>query len=171
LVTNSREARAGTNQRTRTYRCSKQPGEQNGCGRVVVTADPVEEIVEAYAQARLDDPAVQARVAELSAQTAANLTEINDLENRLLELEKQLDEPGVPVQAILRAMDRTRERIGTLAETAIPHQPRRKGGEWPVDLERRAALIRTVVARVVIHPSPKNTGGRFKAERVEIVPR
>lgn len=171
LITNSRAPRAGSEKRVRTYRCSKQPGNGKGCGRIVVAADPVEELVEAYTRERINDPRVSARVEELSAQTAANLTEIVSLEERLVELERQLDEPGVPVAAIVRAMDRTKERIASLADAVVPPAPKRKGGAWPDDLQRRAALIRTVVAGVVIHPAPKPTGGRFAAERVEIVPR
>jgi DNA invertase Pin-like site-specific DNA recombinase len=169
LVTNSRAARSGETKRVRTYRCSTQPG-SGGCGRITVAADPVDELVESYARERLRDPRVQQRLAELAQESAANLGEVVSLEERLVELERQLDEPGVPVAAIVRAMDRTRERIESLAAGAVAPEPRRRGGEWPVDLQRRARLTRTVVEKVVVHPSP-STGGVFAVDRVEIMPR
>lgn len=171
LITSSREARARATARTRTYRCSTQPA-RGGCGRINVTADPVEEVVEAFVRERATDPRVAARIEALTTEAAANLAEIVGLEARLVELEAQLDEPGVPVAAIVRAMDRTRERIETLSTTASEPAPRRTySGQWPPDLARRSRLVRAYVEKVIVHPNPKPNGGRFDPERVEIVPR
>lgn len=169
MITNSREPRSGSTKRTRTYRCSKQPG-SGACGKITVTAQPVEDIVEAFARERAADPRVAARLDALAAESSANLAEVVTLESRLVELEAQLDEPGVPVAAIVRAMDRTRERIEQLNAAAHEPLPQHHRGEWPTDLARRARLVRTYVERVLIHPS-RPTGGVFDVERVEIIPR
>lgn len=172
LITNSRAPRAGSTKRVRTYRCSTQPrtGQGAGCGKVSVSAEPVEEIVEAFARERASDPRVHARLDQLASDSAANLAEIVTLEDRLVELEQQLDEPGVPVAAIVRAMDRTKERIEALSTLPAEAPLRLKSGAWPDDLARRARLVRTYVERVVIHPS-RTMGGVFDNDRVEIVPR
>lgn len=172
LVTSSRAPRVGTTTKLRTYRCSTMPAawEKSGCGGIVITADPVEEIVEAFAREAARDPRVVARLDALAAESSANLAEVVDLEARLVELEKQLDEPGVPVAAIIRAMDRTRERIEQLNSEAHEPLPRQYQGAWPTDLARRARLVRTVVEKVVIHPA-RNNGGVFDVKRVEIIPR
>jgi site-specific DNA recombinase len=169
LITNSRAPRSGSTTRVRTYRCSQQPG-SGACGKMAVTAEPVEKLVEAFARRRAADPRVAARLDALMAESSANLAEVVTLESRLVELEAQLDEPGVPVAAIVRAMDRTRERIQQLNAAAHEPLPQHPRGEWPTDLARRARLVRTYVERVVIHPS-RATGGVFDVERVEIIPR
>lgn len=170
LITNSRAPRTSGGARVRTYRCSTQPG-HGGCGRIAVAAEPVEEIVEAFAKERDSDPRVVARLDALATESASNLAEVVGLEARLVELEGQLDEPGVPVAAIVRAMDRTRERIAALIATAQEPVPRRAGGTpWPTDLGRRSRLVRTYVDRVEIRPS-RATGGVFDVERVKVIPR
>jgi DNA invertase Pin-like site-specific DNA recombinase len=172
LVTSSRAPAAGTTDRIRTYRCSTMPTalEKPGCGGIVVTAEPVEELVESFARQRASDPRVIARLEALATESASNVAEVVTLEQRLIELEQQLDEPGVPVAAIVRAMDRTRERISELIATAPEPIVKINGGKWPHDLQRRARLVRSVVDRVVIHPRTTNRGA-FDEERVEIIPR
>lgn len=169
LVTSSREGRRGSSERTRIYRCSTQP-EAGGCGGMSITAEPVERVVESFARHFASDPRVRARLDALAAESATNLAEVVTLEQRLVELEQQLDEPGVPVAAIVRAMDRTRERITTLTTATAEPSFRPMAGNWPEDLHRRARLVRSVVQRVVIHPA-RATGGTFDRSRVEVIPR
>ena len=165
LRTGARGARGGGSTQ-RTYRCSTGPA-HGGCGRVVVSAKPVEEMVEAYARERWTDPRVLARVEALRTETGAATAEIIGLEQRLRELEAELDRPGVPVAAITRAMERTEEAIARLR--AAPIVPSLRGGKpWPDDLARRARLVRLVVERVDIRPA--RFGGRFDVERVDITP-
>lgn len=155
----------------RSYRCSSRPG-WGGCGSISVLSGPVEEIVEEYAKALLDRPEIRERIHQLQAQPSGIQGEIAEIEMRLKELEHQLDEPGVPVTTILRAIERAKDRqndlLGSLA--AVPRVPLPTSrAEWPDDLRRRRALVDLVVARVDIKPS---TGGnRFNPERVQIVPR
>ena len=165
LASGGRSAR-GTGNRQRVYRCPTGPA-QGGCGKIGVAADPVEEMVEAYARARWADPRVAARIDGLRSETGAATAEVIAMEQRLRELEAELDKPGVPVAAITRAMERTEESIARLR--ALPAGPVLRGGKpWPDDLARRARLVRLVVERVEIRPA--RFGGRFDVERVDISP-
>lgn len=153
------------------YRCPSRP-HMPGCGGTAGRADYIEQVVESFAQARLADPEVRSRMAQLRAEPTGAQNELADLDVRIRELEHQLDEPGVPVATILRAIDRAKERqevlldkIAAVPRTSVPDM----GGPWPEDLLRRRALIDIVVAKVVLKPAIG--GGAFKPERVEIVPR
>jgi site-specific DNA recombinase len=168
LLRSGRRYRA-QGENTRTYRCATLPGSKKGCGGIVIAAEPVEEIVEAYARERAKDPRVQAYIDELSARTGQHASEALALETRIRELEDQLSEPGVPVAAIVRAIDRSKERLETLRATAVEPAPH-LGTEWPDDLARRARAVRNVVAEVIIQPAASNAGV-FDPERVKIVGR
>lgn len=157
----------------RSYRCPSRP-DMPGCGRVSGTAEYIEEVVIAYAQARLSEPTTRARVEELRGlPTGSAQRELAELEVRVRELEHQLDEPGTPVATILRAIDRTKERQEQLIAD-IASSPRvplpRQGGDWPDDLRRQRALIDVVVKEVRLLPRP-TPGNRFDPERVIITPR
>lgn len=155
---------------TRTYKCAALPGSKRGCGGVTISAEPFEEIVEEYAKALAADPRVQAYIGDLSAKSGENASEALSLETRIRELEDQLGEPGVPVTAILRAIDRSKERLEHLRANAIEPSPHIAAGiEWPTDLARRARAVRNVVAEVVVMPA--DIGWKFEPERVKIVPR
>ena len=162
---------AASGQGKRIYRCPKRPG-FHGCGRVSGNAEPIEEVVESYARARLDDPRVREGEARLRATTgsAELLAEIGALEQRILELETELDTPGTPVATILRAVDRAKERLEECQESLAKLTPvalPQRGGEWPADLDRRRRLVAVALeGRKVFLDA--GTGGRFNPERVRI---
>lgn len=157
----------------RNYRCPKRPG-MDGCGRLSGIASHIEDYVEGYAERRLSDPAVRKRIAELHAHPAEYLTEINALDLRVRELEAQLGEPDVPVDALLRgigrAKDRREELAGKLAARgAAPLPP--IGTPWPEDLMRRRALVDLVVERIDLAPADMSKPRGFDSERVKIAER
>lgn len=158
----------------RNYRCPKRPG-MNGCGRVSGVAQPIEEYVEAAAQAALNDERTRANITRLRAHPADQIAEATALELRIIELENQLDEPDVPVDALLRGIGRAKDRLAelntTLAAGTITLPTR--GMPWPEDLQRRRGLIDLVVARVTLMPSDPTwgSGKGFDARRVQIDPR
>lgn len=158
--------------RKRTYRCPSRPNFE-GCGRLSIYADPVEEMVEAYARARLDDPAVRQRIAELRAHPTGAQNELAALDSRIIELEQQLDEPGTSVAAILRAIERAKARqeelLSQLASTRHVDMPK-QGGPWPEDLRRRRELVELVVARVDLTNEKRLQRG-INPDRVKITPR
>lgn len=156
----------------RNYRCPKRPN-MPGCGRVSGHAEKVEQVVEGFARARLQDPAVRARIEELRSSPTNHGGELAALEVRVTELEQQLDQPGVPVAALLRAIERAKERQAELldAMAATPRQALpRTAAEWPTDIIERRALVDLVVERVHLNPASgaRNT---FDPERVAIDPR
>jgi DNA invertase Pin-like site-specific DNA recombinase len=159
----------------RTYRCPNRPG-MPGCGGVSSYAEPVEEIVEAYAKARLADPRVRANLARLSTTVGPEiLSEINGLESRIRELEASLDEPGTPVPTILRAITRAKERLEECQRKITTATPVRllpeSAGAWPDDLERRRHLIELVVSEVKLLPATQRGRVEFDTERVKIARR
>lgn len=156
----------------RTYRCPNRPG-MPGCGGVSSYAEPIEEVVESYARAKMADPKVRDHLLRLSTTAGPELlNEINALEQRLRELEASLDEPGVPVATILRAIDRTKERLGECQKrlgAATPVRIPALGDTWPQDLERRRRLVDLVVAQVRLNPA-EGRPRTFDPRRVEIDP-
>ena len=168
MVTGSRMNKA--KQTVRTYRCTRLPHIES-CKAVSGVAAPIEEIVEAYARVRLDDPRIGQRIAALRALPPKLLVEIGDLEDRIVELEHQLDEPGTPVAAIVRAIDRAKQRLEAASRqlsesTPVKFEP---GQPWPEDLARRRALVEVVVERVWLDPKrPEGPRHEFDPERVRI---
>ncbi|MDB5716462.1 MAG: Resolvase protein [Sphingomonadales bacterium] len=155
------------------YRCPKRP-DMPGCGKVTGTSRHLEEMVEAYARASLDDPAIRQRIAQLRAEPSGAQNELSTLDLRIAELEQQLDEPGVPVTTILRAIDRAKDRQAELMDkiAAVPRVPLPvQGGPWPDDLRRRRMLVDLVVKRVEIGPRLPGPTAVFNPERVTITPR
>lgn len=155
-----------------TYRCPSRPN-MSGCGGVSVSVGPVEEIVEAFAQTRLGDPAVRRRFTDLRAHPSGAQNELANLDTRILELEQQLDEPGTPVATIVRAINRAKARqdelldeVQSSARTPLPVQ----GGPWPADLGRRRELVELVVSKVEIGPAGA-VRNVFDSGRVTITPR
>lgn len=169
------ELLTGRQRGQRQYRCppTTRP-DRPGCGGVSVNAESLEEMVVEYARVRIDDPRTRKRLAEVTRGAGGGqlATEAVALEHRLAELEAELDAPGVPVAAITRAMDRTRERMEQIgaqlaATTAMPQVPA-LNAEWPDDLDRRRQLVDLVVSRVEIGPARPGPG--FDDGRVEITP-
>lgn len=166
MVTGSRTVKSGG--LSRTYRCTRDAA-GGGCMKVSMAADVVEDTVESYARERLSDPRIRERIESLRAVPKNELAEMTSLQDRLVELERQLDAPGVPVAALVRAMDRTRQRLAELsdlvARTPMTSLPA-KGAPWPTDVQRRRALVGLVVSRVTIKPATRP--GVVDLERIEI---
>lgn len=135
-----------TKGKVRMYRCPRRLPRYTGCGKISGDALPIEEAVEAIAKAVLADPEVVKRTKELQATTGASeiLSEIAALEARLLELDAELSQPGVPVSAITRAIGKTKDRLAECQRSLAAAQPvaiPSRGGAWPSDLQRRRRLI------------------------------
>jgi hypothetical protein len=110
----------------------------------------------------------------MRAQPGDARAEVAAVELRITELERQLDEPGVPVPTILRAIERAKARQEELLGriSASPIMPLPTGGEpWPTDLKRRRALVELVVERVTVNKATKPSRHGFDPERVVIAER
>ena len=168
LVTGG-QSRAG-GRRVRIYRCPNRAG-MRGCGRTAVEAARVDELVEEYARIRLADPLVRENLERLAETGQGNAAEIVALEERNLELERELDSPGVPVSAITRSIARNAVRIEELravapVNTAVFNRP-----DWPQDLMHRVQLVSLVVKQVRIVPPMVASRNGFDRDRVKIDPR
>jgi len=168
LITGGQTKRDG--RRVRIYRCPNRAG-MRGCGRTAVEAFRVDELVEEYARLRLADPLVRENLERLAETGQGNAAEIVALEERNLELERELDSPGVPVSAIARAMERNAARIEELravepVRTELFNRP-----DWPQDLMHRLQMISLVVKQVRIVPPSTPSRHGFDRERVKIAPR
>lgn len=155
---------------SRSYKCPPVRGYGNGC--VDIKAEPVEELVEAYAQARLADPRVKAAVAQVSMDgVGVRLAqEIATLETRLVALEAELVESDTDVSHLSRAITKVKTRIneaqqqlGGLAPVQVPVN----GMPWPSSVERRNALIKLVVEAVWVDRAVR---GEPLTARVRVAP-
>ena len=168
LVTGGQTKRDGG--RVRIYRCPNRAG-MRGCGRTAVEASRVDELVEEYARLRLADPLVRENLKRLAERGVDNAAEIVALEERNLELERELDIPGVPVSALTRSIARNTARIEELrtvepVRTQVFNRP-----DWPQDLMHRVQLVSLVVKQVRIVPPSIASRRGFDRRRVDIIPR
>lgn len=156
----------------RTYRCPHRPG-MPGCGTISGNAVRIEDVVESYTKARILVPEVRRAINELRSIPTTARRDLAEIHARIEELEAQLDEPGVPVATILRAIDRARGKqarldleLSAVPRVALPA----RGDEWPEDLQRRRALVDLVVQRVDLTKST-GSGNVFDPTRVQILER
>lgn len=157
---------------TRSYRCPPVRGYGEGC--VDIKAEPFEEIVEAYARARLADPRVKEELIRTASDTNGGkiAQEIATLETRLVALDNELVESDKDIPNLLRAIQTIKARIdeaqAELASIAPMRVPR---GDlpWPESVERRNALIRLVVEAAWVDRADR-TSPTFKRERIRIDP-
>jgi site-specific DNA recombinase len=166
---------AGEIRRRRSYRCPIQPPYDVGCRKVSINAEPIEELVEAYAKARLDDPRVRSAIAarNIVAQSADLSAELGELEERYDELKAALTVvKGRAVTDITTAMAdlerQINERLKSLKQHGTVALPKR--GVWPTDLAQRAALVQMVVGRVWVDPHRTGAPPRFDPNRVRVEP-
>ncbi len=156
------------------YTCKRDP--QQSAGHIAVMAEPVERMVEAAARRALDDPRVRRSLAVRldTAGAGVHVDAMDMIETRIGLLEAELrDAAGTrAAQSLSRAIndldDQLQKHRDQLAAATTVQLPGR-GEEWPTGLERRAALIRVVVAAVWVDPARKR-GARFDPSRIRIDP-
>jgi hypothetical protein len=156
----------------RSYKCPPaSTGYGNGC--VDIAAEPLEEMVEAYAQTRLADPRIKAAVVRATTEgTGVKIAqEIAQLETRLVALEAELVDSDTDVSHIARAIatvkariDEAQHRLGSITPVHVPAD----GMPWPTSVERRNALVTLVVAAVWVDRATR--AGEIPS-RVRIDPR
>jgi site-specific DNA recombinase len=167
----------------RNYYCLGGADEK-GCGRLIVLAEPVEEMAEKAVLGALSDPAVVAALSD--APTNGNgderglLADLSAAEKRLADLGVDYGRGDLPRVAFLAAAAELESTIGDLTrrlERAAERSAEiliRPGvdytAEWQVrDLTWRAALVAKVLEPIVVLPA--TGGGKFRQERVRITPR
>lgn len=157
----------------RIYRCPKPEGMVDGKECASITAEPLEQLVEAFAQRRLEDPAVRAMLDKSrgDGMGSRSAKELATLEARLTALKEALVGGDDDVPEVVAAIATVRARITELTEELATVRPVYvNGGTWPSDVSRRRAFIGLAVERVVIDPS--TPGARsFDPGRVHVTPR
>lgn len=159
------------------YACFKKRG---GCGRMRVVAEPVETIAteEALRLLRSDEvrAALQAQDAgtdEHVADLYAQLEGLAQREQELAEVFAQGDLPATAYAAATRELSASRERLQNevrnhSATTVTADLDDDALGEDfdSLPLERKRAIIATVVEAVVVNPSPSRGGRTFDPDRL-----
>jgi hypothetical protein len=164
------------------YACRKREGTRN-CGRMVVSAEPVEEVVGAEVLAHLDPDTLRRHLASLDdGRAAAAASELADAETALLELsddyyQRHLIGKAVFLRqqaALTDQADRARRVLGKLTGrstlTDLPTDPAELAAWWSsATVAERREVVAASLDRVVIHPSGPRMS-KFDAGRVEIPP-
>lgn len=163
----------------RRYVCSALPA-HGGCGRMGIVADPLEDMVVAAVLRVLDDPALDARMAEHDGADAeqrlvvdeitrdeATLRELSNdfyIERRISRVEYESAASGLRERvATARGRLRRRRRTPVLAEVSGHAVDR-----WPaLGLDRQRAVIAALIERIDIAPSAR-IGSRFDVDRVYV---
>lgn len=167
--------------KVRRYVCLKRPG-RPGCGRVVVTADPVDVLVFEMAVAALVSP----KLAKALKSAATKDDESGKLADELAGAEERLEAVAVDFadgrigrREWLAARDRLNERIGAIRATlerssrsgvisTLPATENALRAAWEAgSLDWRRALLRALFEAVIVNPAPRP--GRFDPSRIEPV--
>jgi hypothetical protein len=164
----------------RRWSCQRVPGDDSHCGRLVVIADPVDELVEADIVKRLDSPAV-ARALKQPAKTKqhATVAQVNSLEQQLVQVGLDHDDGLIGRREWLARRGRLEERLeaarGELARENGSHALAPFAGKVDVarrwkglDLEGKRRVAAALIDRVVILP-PTSRTPVFDPDRVDVV--
>jgi hypothetical protein len=163
---------------SRRYVCLSGP-DHRGCGGLTVVAPPLEELVTAYALHRLDSPAVADAVAGRTSAEAAKLAaELAEDRERLDYLtdqwaskklnNRQWERARRPIEARIEA---TESRLAQMTSThtltglGTGEELRRRWAK--LNLDRQAAILRTLVGSITIHPGVRGARA-LNPDRVEV---
>ena len=166
----------------RRYVCAKGPG-LSGCGRMAISAEPVEAHVSAAVIAQVDEPGVAASVAAAQSADAATAAEHDALRldrQQLDELARAYGERKVTFPEWLAArapiearIDAAQRKVSRMSRTAALDPYVGKSGAlraaWPdMPLNRQRSIASSVLERAVVRPA---VPGRavFDPDRIEPV--
>ncbi len=167
---------------TRRYVCLNGP-DHDGCGRLTITAEPVEELIAEAVLLRLDTPELANALAGRTASdehSAALAEQVADDKARLEELaaaygNRQITMPELlaartPIEARIRDGERQLAHVtGTPLLAELAGAGRRLRRQWAtLNLARQAAIVAAVLDHAVIEPGT-HRGSRFDIDRVRPV--
>jgi DNA invertase Pin-like site-specific DNA recombinase len=171
--------RASTGCGVRRWACRRIPGDESHCGRLVVTAEPVNDLVEAQLLARLDSPAV-ARALRKPAKTKQRATaaQVADLEAKLVQLGVDHDEGVIGRREWLERRSRLEARLNQ-ARADLVHENGTSvlaefdgvdvHARWQrLEIAGRRRVAAALIDRVVIHPA-KSSVPKFDPDRVDVI--
>ncbi len=163
------------------YICRKRPGAPN-CGRMVVSAEPVEKIVGAEVLAHLDADKLERHLASLDdGKAAAAADELEAARGRRDELEHWYETGALESDEYLRLrgpvrarVERAKRVLGSMTSKSVlvdlPTDPAELAGWWDgATVAERREVITATLTEVIIRPSGPRMS-KFDAGRVEIPP-
>jgi site-specific DNA recombinase len=163
------------------YICRKRPGAPN-CGRMVVSASPVEGIVGAEVLAHLDADKLERHLASLDdGKAAAAADELEAARKRRDELETMWRTDAIDQDEYLRLRGPVRERVerakrvlGSITSKSVlvdlPTDPAELAAWWDdATTDERREVVTASLTRVLIRPSGPRMN-TFDAGRVVIPP-
>jgi site-specific DNA recombinase len=164
----------------RCYVCATGPG-FNGCGKIRVLAEPVEDLVAEAVIQRLDSPHLAAALAELAVGNNGDdlASGVSDNERRLTELAEDWAHGKISRAEWLAARNVVERRLDT-ARKALARSTRTTALDgffgaqgalrtaWPaLGIDRRRAVLAAVLDRVTIRPAVRGRN-RFDPARVDV---
>ena len=161
-----------------TYRCHKVVG-RIGCGRMSISAVPLERIVVEAVLLRLDTPALVEHLADADAPAGNQDDELAQLEGRLGELAElwaagdlTKGEWMTARKGIERRLDAARRavvRSGKSAVLADYSKPGALRAAWPdLSSDRQRAVLAAIIDRINVLPATRR-GPRFDGARIDLV--
>lgn len=165
---------------SRRYVCLSGP-DHRGCGGLTVVAPPLEDLVTQYALHRLDSPAVAEAVAgraaaddearRLSDDVAEDRQRLDYLADQWAAKQidnRQWERARRPIEARIKATEDRLARLtrtDTLTGLGTGQELRRR---WAaLNLDRQAAILRTLIASVTIRPGVRGARA-LDPDRVEV---
>lgn len=168
------------------YRCQKGLGKPN-CGGITIICEPLDELIVDMLLYRLESPAVADALAGRRRVTLDN----DDSVDRIIELEKQLDEAArayarqkISMKTLTNIERDVGQQVAALRTRIVRHENLAtindflvSGGNlrdrWgALSLPRRQALLAALIHRVVVHPYERRGRNRVDreavAERIEV---
>jgi site-specific DNA recombinase len=156
----------------RRYVCVSGPDHGGGCGRLTVTAEPLEQMLAEAILQRLDSPALAEAMSgqsgntlavELSDALAADQTQLDELAAMFGKQEISAREWRAAREPVERRMrDRQRQLRATThtdALAGLPCNGSQLRDQWPgLNLTRQAAIVSAILDHAVIDPG--QTGSR-----------
>ena len=173
--------RYDTKDRRAVYTCVPDP-DQGGCGRMSVVAEKVEDLITEAVLTRLDSPELAAalaghggpgsRATELAATVASGRAHLDELATLYATGDVTAREWMLAKTPIQNRISTAERELANLTDTTAisglvgnAEQLRERWAE--LTLDRRQAIIRAVLDKVVIHPSRPTS--RFDMTRVQPV--
>ncbi len=151
---------------TRRYVCSSGPDHDGGCGRLTVVAQPVEELIAEMVLYRLDSPELMTALTRADGDSTAEdlAAQLAALEARMTELAEAFGSGEVTRKEWIEARNVVQGRI-TQAKRQMAERVNARGladligtgaelrDAWStLNLDRQAAIMRTLLDHVVIAP-------------------
>ncbi|MBS4103002.1 recombinase family protein [Tsukamurella paurometabola] len=161
----------GRVRRSRRYSCMSGP-DHNGCGKLTIVAEPVEQIITAAVLARLDSPqladaltgrvSADAQLTQLQAQVEADQNKLDELAGLYADgaiTAREWMTARVPIEARIKAMSRhiTEQTTAPVLDGLIGNGAELAQSWDTLNLDRQHAIIRALLDYATIMPGHRGT--------------